>query len=459
MTRGRAEVAEPFPDTAEIQDGRLRTLGGIAVEELAERFGTPLWLVDRATLEGRMRAYREAFAAQEAVLGATTTVVYAAKALCVRGVLELADDCGLWVDCASGGELATARAAGIDPRRIVLHGNNKSVAELRDAVDAGVGRIVIDSLSELARLEGIAEAAGRVVPCHLRVTPGVDAHTHEFVATGHDDTKFGLTLSLGLAHEGAARLVASRWLDLVGVHCHVGSDILRLDPYHAAADVMVRFLAEVRATHGAEVGELNLGGGLGISAVPGDVPPELPTYAADLTAAVAEAADAHGLTARPHLFVEPGRSIAGPAGVTLYRVGTIKELPGLSTYVAVDGGMSDNPRYPLYQAPHTFAPAGAVARDGTPRPVTVVGKHCETGDVLGEGVSLPSDLAEGDLLAVAATGAYNHAMASNYNRLPRPAMVLVGEGWAVELVRRETVEDLLAREPSLRDARPPVPRP
>lgn len=439
-------LARPFPETAEFDGGQLVAVGGVPVGELAERYGTPLWVVDHATLLGRMRGYRDAFAtAGRRRLGAPGTAVYAAKALCVRGVLELAADEGLGVDCASAGELATAIAAGVDPARILLHGNNKSLEELREAARLGVGRIVVDSLSELAHLDEVAAEAGRTLDVQLRVTPGIDAHTHEFVATGHDDTKFGLTLSRGFAHEAAARAVASPHVRLRGAHCHVGSDILRTDAFRAAAEVMAGFLASVRDRHGVVLGELNLGGGLGIPAQPADDPPPLADYADEVAAAVAAACDARGLP-HPQLLVEPGRSVAGPAGITVYRVGTIKELPGLRTYVAVDGGMSDNPRYALYQAPHTFAPAGLPARGGAWQPVTVVGMHCETGDVLGERVRLPADLGEGDLLAVAGTGGYNHAMASNYNRLPRPAMVLVDEGEAVELVRRETIDDVLARD-------------
>ena len=443
------DLAGALPVTAVVEGGRLRALGGLDVEELAERFATPLWVLDRATLVGRMRAYREAFADGE--------VVYASKALCLRGVLELAEAEGLLVDCATGGELTTAEAAGVAPARIVLHGNNKSAAELDAAVALGVGRIVVDSFSELRRLEAVAAAHGRTVDVHLRVTPGIDAHTHEFVATGQDDSKFGFTLSSGLAHEAAAVVIASEHLRLTGAHCHVGSQVFELEAFTTAARVMLGFLAELAEAHGVVLGELNLGGGLGVVEDPADDPPSLERYAQAVSGALAAAAAGYGLPT-PRLFVEPGRSVVGPAGVTLYRAGTIKPLDGLRTYVAVDGGMSDNPRYALYGAAHPFLPAGAPSpepAEDAPRvpagtPVTVVGKHCESGDVLAEGTTLPADLVEGELLAALGTGAYHHAMASNYNRLGRPAVVLVADGEAVVLSRAETVADLLAREPSLR---------
>ena len=434
-------IADALPETAELDGGRLAALGGLRIEALAEQFGTPLWLLDRATLLGRMRAYREAFS--------DASVVYAAKALCILGVLQLVDDEGLHLDCASGGELATAEAAGFPMERVVLHGNNKSLAELRDAARLGVGRIVVDSFAELRRLEQVAREARRTLDVQLRVTPGVDAHTHEFVATGHDDSKFGFTLSKGLAHRAAAQAVGSEGVALRGVHCHVGSQVFALEAFTAAAEAMVGFVADVQDRHGVAVDELNLGGGLGVVEDPGDQPPSVGRYAEVVREAVAGAAGRRGV-AVPRLLVEPGRSIVGPAGVTVYRVGTIKDLPGLRTYLAVDGGLSDNPRYALYGATHPFLPAGDRPADGDARPVTVVGKHCESGDVLGEGVWLPSGLGEDGLLAAAGTGAYHHSMASNYNRLGRPPVVLVGDGQATVLSRRETAEDLLAREASLR---------
>jgi diaminopimelate decarboxylase len=435
--------ASPFPDTATFEDGRLVAVGGVDVEALAAEFGTPLYVVDRAALVGRMRAYRQAF-------GAEVAVAYAAKALCVVGVLQLAAREGLYCDVASGGELATALAAGFPTDRLVFHGNNKSEAELWAAVDHRVGRIVVDSFSEIDRLERIASDADRVVDVMLRITPGIEAHTHAYIRTGQDDSKFGFTLSAGLAHEAIARVLAAPSLRLRGLHCHIGSQIFTPEAFGAAAETMCDLVADVVRTHGTAPEELNLGGGLGVRYGAADDPPPLDAYARTVRRALAQARDRHGLPPI-RLGIEPGRSIAGPAGCTLYRVGTVKRIPDTRTYVSVDGGLSDNPRYALYGARYTFALAGARATSGPPEPVTVVGKHCESGDVLGSDVWLPSDLAEGDLVAVAATGAYNHSMASNYNRLPRPAMVLVADGRADPLVRRETIEDLVRLDLPLAD--------
>jgi diaminopimelate decarboxylase len=446
--------ARVWPRTAELRDGRLQAVGGVAVAELADRFGTPLWVLDRAELVGRMREYREAF-------GPDVAVTYAAKALCVTAVLQLAAQEGLHVDVASAGELATARRAGVPMERVVFHGNNKSEEELRIALDVGVGRIVADSFVELDRLSALVTTLGVSAPVVLRVTPGVEAHTHEAIRTGQDDSKFGFTLRAGLAHRAVERALALPGIDLRGVHCHVGSQIFTPEAFDAVAEAMVGFLADVRDAYGFEIAELNAGGGLGIAYTDEDDPPPLAAHAERLHAALARETARRGVRIE-RLAVEPGRSIAGPAGVTLYRVGTVKSIPDVRTYVSVDGGMSDNPRHALYGARYTVAPAGppgsplvepdrypdATAHDHV---VTLVGKHCESGDVLARDVVLPADLAEGELLAVAATGAYHHGLASNYNRLPRPAMVLVGDGEAQVIVRRETLDDLLALDLPLRN--------
>lgn len=436
-------MPSPFPSTSVVEDGQLVSVGGVDVEQLVSEYGTPLYVVDRAELVARMRAYRQAF-------GSEVTVAYASKALCVVAVLQLAAREGLWCDVASEGELATALAAGFPPDRLVFHGNNKSEDELRSAIAAGVGRVVVDSFSELARLERVADEAGRVVDVHLRVTPGIEAHTHEYIRTGQDDSKFGFTLSAGLAHAAVDQVVASPTLRLRGLHCHIGSQIFMPEAFAAAAETMTELMRDVLETHGFAPEELNLGGGLGVRYGAADDPPPLEAYAQAIRGAVATARERYGLPP-VKLGVEPGRSIAAPAGCTIYRIGTIKEVPGARVYLSVDGGLSDNPRYALYGARYTFAPAGRRKLSGPDRPVTVVGKHCESGDVLGTDVPLPVDLAEDDLLAVAATGAYNHSMASNYNRLPRPAMVLVGDGRADLIVRRESTTDLVRLDIPLAD--------
>jgi diaminopimelate decarboxylase len=430
----------PWPLTATRDDDGVLHLGGVALPDLAAAHGTPLWVVDEEDLRTRARRYREGFAGVE--------IAYASKAWCTVGILQLIDEEGLLVDVASGGELETALVAGIDPARVIFHGNNKSLAELDRALEIGVGRIVVDSFDEIERLEGAAAARGLRAPCVLRVTPGIDAHTHEYVRTGHDDSKFGFTLSLGLADQAALAVREADHLDLVGLHAHIGSQIFGTDPFVANAEVMLELLARWRDEHGLEVEELNLGGGMGIRYTHEDHPVEVARYGKAVVEAVDETCERLGLS-RPRLLVEPGRAIVGPSTVTLYEVGTVKPLPGLRTYASVDGGMSDNIRPALYGAEHEVALVNR-SGDAPAAPVTLVGKHCESGDLVREHASLPGDLRVGDLVAIAATGAYNESMASNYNRLPRPAAVLVRDGRVRELVRRETVEDLLRRDVSLR---------
>ena len=429
-----------WPLTAERgDDGEVR-IGGVAVSELAATYGTPLWVVDEHDLRERCRQYRQGF---EGV-----AVAYASKAWCTVGILQVVDEEGLLIDVASGGELHTALVAGIDPSRLIFHGNNKSVAELEHAVEVGVGRIVVDSFDELERLEQVAAARGRTAAIWLRVTPGIDAHTHEYVRTGHDDSKFGFTLSLGLAEQAAVRAHELAHVDLVGLHAHIGSQIFGTDPFVANAEVMLELLARLLNEHGIELGELNLGGGMGIRYTHEDHPVEVARYGKAVLETVDEACARLGL-ARPQLSVEPGRAIVGPSTVTVYEVGTVKRLPGLRTYVSVDGGMSDNIRPALYEAEHEVALANR-GEAADREPMTVVGKHCESGDLVREHAPLPGDLRPGDLIVVAATGAYNDAMASNYNRLPRPGAVLVRDGEVRELVRRETLDDLVRRDVALR---------
>jgi diaminopimelate decarboxylase len=441
-TRGAAAApARVFPSGAAFSDGWLTSVGGIDVDELAALFGTPLYVLDAAELVGRMRSWRAAFDGW--------SVAYASKALCVTGVLQLASSEGLSVDVASAGELATAQRAAVPGERLILHGNNKSTAELDLAAHAGVGRVVADSFAELERMADVAERRGHTFDVLLRVTPGVDTGTHAYIRTGHDDSKFGFTLSTGLAAEAVQVAVKLPGVRLRGLHCHLGSQLLSNEAYERASGIMTAFLAEIAHLHGLHLDELNLGGGLGITYAD-ESPVTVEDHAAALRSAIASGVRRYGLPPL-HLTVEPGRAIVGPAGLTLYEVGTVKPLDGGRTYVSVDGGMSDNPRPALYGARHTFVAAGPPRRSANRR-VDVVGKHCESGDLLGRDVALPADLAAGDLVAVGATGAYTHAMASNYNRLPRPAMVLVAAGQAQLLVRRETIDDVLSRDQLLAPA-------
>lgn len=411
-------------------------LGGIALDELAHRFGTPLYVYDEAELRGRCREYLAAFPGG---------VAYASKAFLCSAMARLVAEEGLDLDVATGGELHLALHAGVAPERIVFHGNNKSVAELEAALRSGVGRIVADSFAELDRIEELVRGGYAAPAVLVRVTPGIEAHTHEYLETAVDDSKFGFGLGHGAALAAVERIVGSPALRFAGLHCHIGSQVFRSDSFDRALDKMVGLVAEVRAETGAEVEELNMGGGLGVRYLHDDDPPTIAEHGAAVHAALAKAVAAHGLPAAPRLTTEPGRSIAAPAGITLYRVGTIKEIPGVRTYVAVDGGMSDNLRPVTYGARYeAFVPSRVLApRAAT---MTIAGKHCEQGDLLLRDAQLPADLALGEVLAMPVTGAYGHSMASNYNRVTRPAVVFVNEGSARVVVRRETEDDLLARE-------------
>lgn len=431
---------DPWPRTAELDGGRLLRVGGIDVTALVAEHGSPLVVLDRAELTGRLDAFRAAF-------GPDVPVVYAAKALCTTAVLQLVDGAGLWLDCASGGELATAAAAEFPPQRTILHGNNKSAEELTGALDAGVARVVVDSLSELALLVDLAAGRDAPVDVLIRVSPGMGAGHHAKVHTGQDDSKFGLPIAGGLARQAVEAAASSDRIALRGIHCHLGSQITDPELFAQAVDVMCAFAAEVR-DHLDDDWDLDVGGGLGIAHVPGEATLDVEAYAEALRTALDDGVARYDLTG-PRLMVEPGRSLVGPAGVTIYTVGAIKDVPGVRTWVAVDGGMSDNPRPALYGAEHLAVACGPADAEVGDRVVRLVGKHCESGDVLVPDAALPADLARGDLVALAATGAYTLSMASNYNRLPRPALVLVGDGASRVIVRRETHADVLALDEPL----------
>ncbi len=417
-------------------DGALE-IGGCSTVELAERFGTPLYVIDEAEVRMRCRAYREACTKH---YPGPSSVAYAAKAFQTLAMCRIADEEGMWMDVASGGELACALRAGFPAERILFHGNNKSSQELREAIEAGVGHIVVDCLDELGRIEALAPASP--VPVLLRVTPGVSVHTHEKMRVAIEDTKFGFSLASGAAFEAARRALESRAVELRGLHAHIGSQILTTEGHREAAALLVDLCRRLRDELTYETDVLNLGGGLGVRHVDEDDPPSIDSLVGDLAGALVAALHAAELPL-PRLVLEPGRSIVGEAGTILYRVGVVKELPGIRTYVAVDGGLSDNPRPALYGARYRVLAANRM-HDAAAGAVTVAGKHCET-DLLFEDVELPAVRA-GDLLAVPACGAYTFAMASNYNRFPRPAAVLVQGGTAELIARRQTYDDLLACE-------------
>ncbi len=413
-----------LPMTAQVRrDGSL-TVGGVALVELAERYGTPLFVYDEEHLRARCR---------EAVAAWGDGVAYATKAFLCLAMARLAHEEGMWLDVSTGGELHVALSAKVPASHLVLHGNNKSEDELARALEAGVGRIVIDSFDEMARLERLTGSPGGSPPqaVMIRVTPGVEAHTHDFVRTGQEDSKFGFGLASGAAAEAVALVRALPGLDLVGIHAHIGSQVFRVDSFAQEVEVLAGFFTPL-GLH-----ELCVGGGLGVPYVAGEHAPSIAQWAQTVHSASRGA----GIPADTRITAEPGRSIVAAAGMTLYRVGTIKELPRLRTYVAVDGGMSDNPRPVLYGSGYeAFLPREAAAP--RPRPVRVVGKHCESGDVVVADARLPADVAVGDIVATPVTGAYGYSMASNNNKVPRPAVVFVTDGEARVVVRRETDDDL-----------------
>jgi diaminopimelate decarboxylase len=411
-------------------------IGGCDVVDLAREFGTPLFIYDEQTLRDQCRAYHATFGK----LTDLYEIIYASKAFSCRAMAELVAQEDLSLDVATGGELAAARAAGFPPQRIYFHGNNKSVAEIEFGLDCGIGHFVVDSFEEIDRLEGAAAARGVRQEVLVRVTPGVRPNTHDFVQTGQQDSKFGFGLSDGLAAEAVKRLRGAQHLSLVGIHAHIGSQIFELDSYRREVEVLFIALDEWRRDFGFECCIFNIGGGLGIRYTEADMPSSIAEFAQVGVTAVREGAERHGMIV-PKLFVEPGRSIAGKAAVTAYTVGTVKVIPGVRTYVAVDGGMSDNLRPMLYDSRYEAMLANKAEAPATDV-VTIAGKHCESGDVLVRDVHIAPPQ-PGDILVTPATGAYGYAMANNYNAQPRPAVVLVAGGRARVIIERETWDDVL----------------
>lgn len=435
-----ALAASVWSRTCAREPSGAMTVGGVDVRDIAAEFGTPVFVLDEQDLRSRAREYAQAYRQAGA-----SRVYYAAKAFLSVAVARWVHEEGLGIDVASGGELAVAMRAGIPGEALLMHGNNKSMEEIVTAIDHGVGRIVIDSFEEIARVAEAAAKAGVVQPVMVRATVGVEAHTHEFIATAHEDQKFGLSAESGAVEEAVRRIAKLPSLTLVGLHSHIGSQIFDASGFEIAAGRVVALAQRIYDEQGIEIEELNLGGGMGIAYLESDDPLDVPDMAAQIGEIVSKAcADAGIMT--PSLAFEPGRAIVGPAGLTLYEVGTVKPVQldhgQVRTYVSVDGGMSDNIRTALYGAEYTVRLA---SRSSTAEPMLcrVVGKHCESGDVVVRDAWLPGDLAPGDLLVVAATGAYCRSMASNYNYLVRPGVVGVRAGQASAIIRRETIEDLL----------------
>jgi diaminopimelate decarboxylase len=409
-------------------------VGGVGIEDLAAEYGTPAYFLDEDDLRVRCRDFVSAFSDAD--------VYYAGKSFLCKAVVRVVEEEGLFLDVCSGGELAVALAAGFPPERIGFHGNNKSMSELSRALDAGVGRIVVDSFDEISRLTEMSKKRNKRPKVLVRVTVGVEAHTHEFIATAHEDQKFGFSLAGGAAFQAAVRILDEGVLDLRGLHSHIGSQIFDTSGFEVAAKRVLQLQAQIRDARGVELDELDLGGGFGIAYTTQDDPSSPGDLAKRINKIVEAECELNSLR-MPRLSIEPGRAIVGPSVFTLYEVGTVKDVDGIRTYVSVDGGMSDNIRTALYDASYSATIAGrrSVAE---PMLARVVGKHCESGDIVVKDEFLPADVQPGDLLAVPGTGAYCRSMASNYNHVPRPPVVAVRDGSSRVIVRRETEDDLLA---------------
>lgn len=449
----RARVLDRvFPGSTRVGDDGAVRVAGHDVRDLARQWGTPAYLLDEADIRRRAGEFRDAFAGAFEAIGTRADVYYAGKAFLCTAMARLLQEEGLHLDVCSGGELTVAQRAGVPGERIALHGNNKSRAEIDQALDAGIGRIVVDSFEEIDRVADAARERSVVAQVMLRVKTGVEAHTHEFIATAHEDQKFGFSLAdvEGSQVGEAVRrvLAAPDALRLLGFHSHIGSQIFESDGFREAAQRLIALQLSVASEHGVQLPELDLGGGFGIAYLPEDQPLSAQEMADQLARIVQDACRAAG-TPLPRVSVEPGRAIVGPAGVSLYEVGTVKPVRVsedlVRTYVAVDGGMSDNPRPVLYDADYTCVLAD---RSGSGRTTLtrVVGKHCESGDIVVRNVQLPDDVRAGDLLVVPATGAYCRSLASQYNHVPRPPVLALREGAVDVWLRRETVDDLLALE-------------
>ncbi|MBU0574315.1 MAG: diaminopimelate decarboxylase [Candidatus Margulisbacteria bacterium] len=424
-----------LPITARVNKMNHLEIGGCDTVGLAKEFGTPLYVMDEATLREKCREYAQSFRAHYP----DTRIVFASKALSCTAVLKVIDSEGVGVDVSSGGELYTARLAACGMKNIYYHGNNKSRAELKEAVDAGVGRIVVDNLAELERLDEIAGHAKKEVDILFRMNPGIEAHTHEFIQTGKIDSKFGIQRqdiieAVRVANE-------KKYVNFVGIHSHIGSQIFDIEPFEAEVDVLCQTAKDILDQTRTEVMELNLGGGLGISYLGDEKVPGTGEFAERICKRLMARIKELSLPA-PRLILEPGRSLVGNAGVTLYEIGVIKDIPGVRKYIMIDGGMADNPRPILYDAKYAAYVANKFNEDnGAKERVTVAGRFCESGDVILRDVELKK-VEVGDVLAVTATGAYNYSMASNYNRVCRPAMVMLNQGQAYEIIRRENYEDI-----------------
>lgn len=418
------------------EKGNLQ-LGGYDLKKVADENGTPAYVLDESTIRKNCKAYVDSI---KKYYDGNGIAIYASKALSCKYMYKLIAEEGMGADVVSGGEIYTALTAGFPADKLYFHGNNKSIEELEFALRNGVGRIVADNELELTRIDKIAGELGIRANIIIRITPGVDAHTHEFIRTGQIDSKFGATLENGEADEITALAVSLKNIDLKGYHCHIGSQIFELAPFEHAAEIMMNFIGDMKDKYNIEIDELDLGGGFGIKYTESDTPIDYGEYMRAVSVVVKRVAEERDVKL-PFIIVEPGRSIVAEAGLTLYTVGTIKDIPGIRKYVSIDGGMGDNPRYILYQSEYTAVSVEnpLAAQEDV---ITLAGKCCESGDLIGENMKV-SEFKTGEIVAVLSTGAYNYSMASNYNRIPRPPVIMVNDGKAKLAVRRETYEDLV----------------
>ena len=427
-------------DCLDINDLSHLTIGGCDTVELTKKFGTPLFAYSEDQIRQNCRDFVTSI---EENYNGNGMVLYANKAFSCKYMCRICKEENMGLDVVSGGEIYTAKSADFPMERVYFHGNNKTDEELRLALESGVGRIVVDNIFELERLDKIANEIGKKAKILFRIKPGIDAHTHSFIRTGQIDSKFGFALETGEAMDAVKAALKCESIELVGLHCHIGSQIFDIDPFEHAAEVMLNFMAKIKADLGIEFPELNLGGGFGIKYLESDKPKPFTEYMKRVSKVVKSECEKLGLKT-PFILIEPGRSIIGAAAVTLYTAGAVKNIPNIRTYVSVDGGMTDNPRYILYQSKYEALVANKANEERT-EIVTLAGKCCESGDLLGE--SMPIQKVEaGDIIAVLSTGAYNYSMASNYNRIPRPPVVMIKNGESVLAIKGETYEDMMRND-------------
>lgn len=421
-------------------EGNTLTIGGVKTEDLVKEYATPLYVLDENKIRENCASY---VTSMEKYYGGNGRVLFASKAMCVSELCRIVSDEKLGLDVVSGGEMYTAYKAGFPMDKVYFHGNNKTVDEIKMALELGVGRFVVDNENELMLLSELAKESGVIANVLFRIKPGIDAHTHDFVRTGQIDSKFGVALETGEALDIVKKAINTDNINYCGVHCHIASQVFEAEPFCEAAEVMMNFIKEIKDVCGVDTHELNLGGGFGVAYTEKDTPIEYDKYMEAVSNVIHEKSRKLGVKL-PFILMEPGRSIVADAGITLYTIGNVKVIPGIRTYVSVDGGMADNPRYIMYQAEYTFEIANKANEEKT-EVVTIAGKCCESGDLLGEHVKLQK--AEiGDTLAVLTTGAYNYSMASHYNRIPIPAVVMVRDGKSRLVVKRETYDDIIKND-------------